>query len=205
MCLLCITGYDSGFVEIILFARAFIQDIYIKYSSYFIFLVEEPTEHIKKPIDGEEDSSSSSSSSSSSNSSNITPNASSKRENNNRDPQPPAMADNASTPSKHSSADRQASSNSTKEINSPPDAQTNQAVIEGPDVTAIESFVDGINNVARQLSQGLSFDDDTKEELDGQSHKSDSSLDSNMTAKLAQPNLVPPDVIANWYNIYTFE
>ena len=131
--------------------------------------------------------------------------ASSNTEKNDWDPQAPTIADNASI---HSSATSQASSHSQQGLNSLNDEQTNQAGTEKPGVTGIEGLVDelskGINKVAAELSRGLSVDKDTKEGRDNLSNKSDSSLDSNMAAKLAQANLVPPDVIAIGYVVYTF-
>ena len=123
------------------------------------------------------------------------------------DPQLPTLADNTSTNLVDSrSTDSQAPSISDQANSSPPanDDDGSKLVIDGPDVTAIESLIDdisnGINKVANQLSHGLSFDKDSKEEsVDNHSQKSVSSLESDMTAKLAQPSLVPPDIISNWY------
>ena len=63
----------------------------------------------------------------------------------------------------------------------------------------IDDIKDGINKVAHQLSHGMSFDENNLkgDNSDSHSQKSLSSLESDMAAKLAQPDLVPPDVISN--------
>ena len=61
----------------------------------------------------------------------------------------------------------------------------------------IDDIKDGINKVANQLSQGMSFEEDNENKVESPSERSLSSLESDMAAKLAQPDLVPPDVISN--------
>ena len=169
----------------------------------FIFLVDPDTPERENTIEHEE-------SDAKSNESTPTPSPTaliSISSNNNWDPQPPTLApktpNNTSIDLVDNSTNSQTSSISDQGNNSSPGDDGHKLVIDGPDVTAIENLIDdisnGINKVANQLSTGLSFDKDSKESLDSHSHKSVSSLESDMTAKLAQPSLVPPDVISNWY------
>ena len=101
----------------------------------------------------------------------------------------------SSTSSKTSSHSQEGQSDEMK-------AQTNQEFIERPDNTEIKDLVqeisNGIHKVAAELSKGLSLSKDTSEDKNSISSKSDSSLSSDMTAKLAQADLIPPDVITNW-------
>ena len=72
------------------------------------------------------------------------------------------------------------------------------AANHGSETNVIENMIDdikdGINQVAHQLSHGMSFEEDKENKVDSPSEKSLSSLESDMAAKLAQPDLVPPDV-----------
>ena len=163
--------------------------------------VEEPTHPIEKPSIKDEGSKT--------NSSKIVDEASTTANNTDWNPQPPALAETMSTHSTQSSNESQVSSLVPEDQESSLQLKDENALTDEKDkqldrdASTVESLIDdlsdGINKVARQLSQGLSFDADAKESLDSQSRKSGSSLDSDMTNKLAQPNLVPPDVIANWY------
>ena len=112
-----------------------------------------------------------------------------------------------------SSSDNQVSSDSKENLNEVNPDTNDRSDINGQADETIESLIegisDGINKVARQLSKGLSYDKSSTEslkefeEFERKSVKSGSSLESDITAKLAEPGLIPPpDAIENWYVVW---
>jgi len=128
----------------------------------------------------------------------------SNKKNNNWDPQHPTLASNARSQSRHSSTQSSQASYHQGDVDFGTTTANAKSVSDdrqmGNEIEyMIDDIKDGINKVAHQLSQGMSFEEDkTKgDSSDSQSEKSLSSLESDMAAKLAQPDLVPPDDISN--------
>ena len=118
-----------------------------------------------------------------------------------------------SSSSTKSSSDDQVSSDSKENLNEVNKDTNDTSDINGEADETVESLIegisDGINKVARQLSKGLSYDKSSTEslkefeEFERKSVKSGSSLESDITAKLAEPGLIPPpDAIENWYVVW---
>ena len=123
---------------------------------------------------------------------------------NNWEPQPPTLASNGRSQSRQSSTQSSQASYHQDDVDFGKTAANEKSISDdrqrGNEIEyMIDDIKDGINKVAHQLSQGMSFEEEkTKgDSSDSQSEKSLSSLESDMAAKLAQPGLVPPDDISN--------